>query len=116
MQDIIRSIEEEYYKKDIPRFGPGDSVKVHVKVVEGARERIQVYAGTVIKIRGGGLSRTFTVRRTSYGVAVERTFPMHSPQIAKIEVTRRGRVRRSRLYYLRQLTGKKARVKEKGRY
>jgi len=116
MQDIIRSIEEEYYKKDIPRFGPGDSVKVHVKVVEGARERIQVYEGTVIKIRGRGLSRTFTVRRTSYGVAVERTFPMHSPQIAKIEVTRRGKVRRSRLYYLRQLTGKKARVKEKGRY
>ncbi len=116
MQDIIRSIEEEYYKSDIPSFGPGDTVKVHVKVVEGARERIQVFEGTVIKIRGGGLSRTFTVRRISYGVAVERTFPIHSPRIEKIEVTRRGKVRRARLYYLRKLMGKKARVKEKGRY
>ncbi|MGI6421192.1 MAG: 50S ribosomal protein L19 [Syntrophomonadaceae bacterium] len=116
MQDIIRSIEEEYYKQDIPRFGPGDTVKVHVKVVEGTRERIQVFEGTVIKIRGGGLSRTFTVRRISYGVAVERTFPIHSPRVDKIEVTRRGKVRRARLYYLRKLMGKKARVKEKGRY
>jgi large subunit ribosomal protein L19 len=116
VQDIIRSIEEEYYKKDIPRFGPGDTVKVHVKVVEGNRKRIQIYEGTVIRIRGGGLSQTFTVRRTSYGVGVERTFPVHSPQIDKIEVKRRGKVRRSRLYYLRKLTGKKARVKEKGRY
>lgn len=115
MQDIIKSIEEEYYKQDLPRFGPGDTVKVHVKVVEGTRERIQIYEGTVIKIRGGGLSRTFTVRRTTYGVAVERTFPIHSPKIAKIEVTRRGKVRRGRLFYLRALTGKKARVKEKGR-
>jgi large subunit ribosomal protein L19 len=116
MQDIIRSIEEEYYKQDIPRFGPGDTVKVHVKVVEGTRERIQVFEGTVIKIRGGGLSRTFTVRRISYGVAVESTFPIHSPRVDKIEVTRRGKVRRARLYYLRKLMGKKARVKEKGRY
>ncbi|MDD3268312.1 MAG: 50S ribosomal protein L19 [Syntrophomonadaceae bacterium] len=115
MQDIIKAIEEEYYKKDLPRFGPGDTVKVHVKVVEGTRERIQIFEGTVIKIRGGGLSRTFTVRRTTYGVAVERTFPIHSPKIAKIEVTRRGKVRRGRLFYLRGLTGKKARVKEKGR-
>lgn len=116
MQDIIRSIENEYFKKDLPRFGPGDTVKVHVKVVEGTRERIQVFEGTVIKIRGEGLSRTFTVRRITYGVAVERTFPMHTPKIAKIEVTRRGKVRRGRLYYLRGLTGKKARVKEKGRF
>ncbi len=116
MQDIIRSIEEEYVKKDLPRFGPGDTVKVHVKVVEGNRERIQVFEGTVLKIRGAGLSRTFTVRRMTYGVAVERTFPMHSPRIAKIEVTRRGKVRRARLFYLRGLMGKKARVKEKGRY
>ncbi len=116
MQDIIRSIEEEYYNKDLPEFGPGDTVKVHVKVVEGARERIQVYEGTVIKIRGGGLSETFTVRRTTYGVSVERTFPLHSPKIARIEVTRRGKVRRGRLFYLRNLTGKKARVKEKGRF
>ncbi|CFX82435.1 Ribosomal protein L19 [Syntrophomonas zehnderi OL-4] len=116
MQDIIRSIEEEQYKKDLPRFGPGDTVKVHVKVVEGTRERIQIFEGTVMKIRGTGLSQTFTVRRISYNVAVERTFPMHSPRIAKIEVTRKGKVRRARLYYLRGLTGKKARVKEKGRY
>ncbi len=116
MQDIIRSIEEEYYKQEIPAFAPGDTVKVHVKVVEGNRERIQVYEGTVMKIRGSGLSRTFTVRRISYGVAVERTFPIHSPRIAKIEITRRGKVRRARLFYLRGLTGKKARVKEKGRF
>ncbi|HOQ09151.1 MAG TPA: 50S ribosomal protein L19 [Syntrophomonadaceae bacterium] len=116
MNDIIRSIEEEQYRKDLPRFGPGDSIKVHVKVVEGGRERIQVFEGTVIKIRGAGLSQTFTVRRISYGVAVERTFPMHSPKIAKIEVVRRGKVRRARLFYLRDKVGKKARVKEKGRY
>ncbi len=116
MQDIIRSIEEEQYKQDLPRFGPGDTVKVHVKVVEGTRERIQLFEGTVMKIRGSGLSQTFTVRRISYNVAVERTFPMHSPKIAKIEVTRRGKVRRARLFYLRGLTGKKARVKEKSRF
>ncbi len=116
MNDIIRSIEEEYLKKDISNFGPGDTVKVHVKVVEGARERIQIFEGTVLKIRGTGLSQTFTVRRISFGVAVERTFPMHSPKIAKVEVTRRGKVRRAKLFYLRGLAGKKARVKEKGRY
>ena len=116
MQDVIRSIEEEYVRKDLPRFGPGDTVKVHVKVVEGNRERIQVFEGTVLKIRGEGLSRTFTVRRMTYGVAVERTFPIHSPRIAKVEITRRGKVRRARLFYLRGLMGKKARVKEKGRY
>lgn len=116
MQDIINSIEQEFVKNDIPRFGPGDTVKVHVKVVEGTRERIQIFEGTVIKVRGTGLSRTFTVRRTSYGVAVERTFPIHSPRVDKIEVTRRGKVRQARLFYLRELTGKKARVKEKGRY
>jgi large subunit ribosomal protein L19 len=116
LNDIIRSIEEEQYRSDIPRFGPGDTVKVHVKVVEGTRERIQIFEGTVIKIRGAGLSQTFTVRRISYGVAVERTFPMHTPKIAKIEVTRRGKVRRARLFYLRDRVGKKARVKEKGRY
>ncbi|MGI6469545.1 MAG: 50S ribosomal protein L19 [Syntrophomonadaceae bacterium] len=116
MQDIIRSIEEEHIKKDLPDFRPGDTVKVHVKVVEGNRERIQVFEGTVLKIRGAGLSRTFTVRRISYGVAVERTFLLHSPRIARIEITRRGKVRRARLYYLRGLTGKKARVKEKRRF
>lgn len=116
MNNIIRSVEEEYLKKDITEFGPGDTVKVHVKVVEGARERIQIFEGTVIRLRGTGLSRTFTVRRISFGVAVERTFPLHSPKIARVEVTRRGKVRRAKLYYLRGLTGKKARVKEKGRY
>jgi large subunit ribosomal protein L19 len=116
VQDIIRSIEEEQIKKDLPDFRPGDTVKVHVKVVEGNRERIQVFEGTVLKIRGAGLSRTFTVRRITYGVAVERTFLIHSPRIAKVEITRRGKVRRARLFYLRGLTGKKARVKEKRRF
>jgi len=116
VQDIIRAIEEEQMKKDLPDFRPGDSVKVHVKVVEGGRERIQVFEGTVIRKRGGGMSSTFTVRRVSYGVAVERTFPLHSPRISKIEVSRRGKVRRARLYYLRERMGKKARVKERTDY
>lgn len=116
MQDMIRAIEEEQMKKDIPDFKPGDTVKVHVKVVEGGRERIQVFEGTVIRKRGGGLSQTFTVRRISYGVAVERTFPLHSPRVSKIEVTRKGKVRRARLYYLRERVGKKAKVKERRDY
>ena len=116
MQDIIRSIEEEQIKKDLPDIRPGDTVKVHVKVVEGNRERIQIFEGTVLKIRGAGLSRTFTVRRITYGVAVERTFMINSPRIAKVEITRRGKVRQARLFYLRGLTGKKARVKEKRRF
>jgi large subunit ribosomal protein L19 len=116
VQDIIRSIEEEQIKKDLPDFRPGDTVKVHVKVVEGTRERIQIFEGTVLKIRGAGLSRTFTVRRISYGVAVERTFLIHSPRIARVEITRRGKVRRAKLFYLRGLTGKKARVKERRRF
>lgn len=115
MQDIIKGIEKEYYKDDLPRFQPGDTIKVHVKVTEGARTRTQLFEGTVIKIRGGGLSETFTVRRVNYGVAVERTFPLHSPTVSKIEVTRRGKVRRARLYYLRGRIGKKARVKERAR-
>lgn len=116
MQDIIKSIEEEQYKQDLPSMAPGDTVKVHVKVVEGTRERIQIFEGTVMKIRGTGLSKTFTVRRISYNVAVERTFLIHSPKIAKIEIVRKGKVRRARLFYLRGLTGKKARVKEKSRF
>ncbi len=116
MQDIIRSIEAEQINKDLPDFRPGDTVKVHVKVVEGTRERIQIFEGTVLKIRGAGLSRTFTVRRISYGVAVERTFLVHSPRIAKVEISRRGKVRRAKLFYLRGLTGKKARVKERRRF
>jgi len=110
--DLIKVIEQDQFKENIPDFSPGDTVKVHVKVVEGSRERIQVFEGVVIRRRGGGLGETFTVRRVSYGVGVERTFPLHSPRIDKIEVTRRGRVRRARLYYLRKLRGKAARIKE----
>lgn len=111
--DIIRMVEEEQIKKDLPDFHPGDTVKVSVKVVEGGRERIQAFIGTVIKRRGGGLRETFTVRRVSYGIGVERTFPLHSPRISKIEITKHGAVRRAKLYYLRNLTGKAARIKEK---
>ncbi len=113
MQDIIRSIEAEQIKKDISDFRPGDTVKVHVKVVEGVRERIQVFMGTVIRRRGGGLGETFSVRRISQGIGVERTFPVHSPRIDQIELVRRGKVRRARLYYLRERFGKKAKIKEK---
>lgn len=113
MQDLIKSIEQDYYKTDLPDFGPGDTLKVYVKVIEGTRERIQLFEGVVIKVRGNGLSKTFTVRRISYGVGVERTFPLHSPKIDRIEVSRRGKVRRARLFYLRERTGKAARVKEK---
>ncbi len=111
--DLISSIEQDQVRKDIPAFKPGDTVKVHVKVVEGTRERIQVFEGVVIKRRGGGLRETFTVRRVSYGVGVERTFPLHSPRLERIEVARRGRVRRAKLFYLRSLRGKAARIKEK---
>ena len=111
--DIIKGVEMGYMKQDVPDFGPGDRVKVHVKVVEGGRERIQAFEGIVIKRRGGGLSESFTVRRVTYGVGVERTFPIHSPRVDKIEVIRRGDVRRARLYYLRGLRGKAARIKEK---
>ena len=110
--DLIKAIEQDQFKEDIPGFKPGDTVKVHVKVVEGSRERIQIFEGVVIRRRGGGLSETFTVRRVSYGVGVERTFPLHSPRIDKIEAVRFGRVRRARLYYLRKLRGKAARIKE----
>ena len=113
MQDIINLIEEEQIKKDIPDFRPGDTVNVHVKVVEGARERIQIFAGTVLRRRGGGLGETFTVRRISQGIGVERTFPVHSPRIDKIELVRRGKVRRARLNYMRDRFGKKAKIKVK---
>jgi len=111
--DLLKSLEQEQLKTDLPEFRPGDTVKVYFKVVEGNRERIQPYEGVVIRKRGSGLSATFTVRRVSYGVGVERTFPLHSPRIEKIEVTRRGKVRRARLYYLRKLTGKAARIAER---
>ncbi|MCL6559641.1 MAG: 50S ribosomal protein L19 [Firmicutes bacterium] len=111
--NLIHSIEQEQAKKDIAAFQPGDTVRVHVKVVEGGRERIQVFEGVVIRRRGGGLGETFTVRRVSYGVGVERTFPIHSPKIERIEVMRKGRVRRARLYYLRGLRGKAARIQDR---
>jgi large subunit ribosomal protein L19 len=111
--DIIKAIEQAQLRQDIPNFKPGDTVKVHVKVIEGNRERIQVFEGIVIKRRGGGLTETFTVRRVSFGVGVERTFPVHSPRLAKIEVMRKGRVRRAKLYYLRDRVGKAARIKDR---
>lgn len=111
--DTIKIIEQDYLKKDIPSFRPGDTVRVYVKVVEGGRERIQVFEGTVIRRRGSGLSETFTVRRVSYGVGVERTFLVHSPRLDKIEVKKRGKVRRARLYYLRDRVGKAARIQER---
>jgi len=110
--DLIKAIEQDQFKENIPDFSPGDTVKVHVKVVEGTRERIQVFEGVVIRRRGGGLGETFTVRRVSYGVGVERIFPLHSPRVERVEVIRRGRVRRAKLYYLRDKVGKKAKVKE----
>lgn len=106
-------VESEYLRTGIPDFRPGDTVKVHVRVVEGTRERVQVFQGVVIRRQNGGLRETFTVRKISFGVGVERTFPMHSPTIAKIEVVSRGQVRRAKLYYLRELRGKKARIKER---
>lgn len=112
MQNTITEITKEYLRTDLPDFRPGDTVRVHVKVVEGTRERIQMYEGIVIKRRGGGVSSTFTVRKISYGVGVERTFPTHTPKIARLEVLRRGKVRRAKLYYLRELRGKAARIKE----
>ncbi|MPL60389.1 50S ribosomal protein L19 [bioreactor metagenome] len=111
--NIIQALEQEQLRKDIPSFRPGDTVRVHVKVVEGTRERVQVFEGVVITRQGGGVRETFTVRRVSYNIGVERTFPVHSPRIEKIEVTRRGIVRRAKLYYLRNLTGKAARIKER---
>lgn len=112
--DLIKQVENEHLKEQIPAFSPGDTVRVHFKVVEGNRERTQIFEGVIIKRRGSGLSESFTVRRISYGVGVERTFPLHSPKIVKIEVIRRGRVRRAKLYYLRELRGKAARIKEIG--
>ncbi|HAK75237.1 MAG TPA: 50S ribosomal protein L19 [Sporomusaceae bacterium] len=111
--DIIRALEQEQLRQDIPSFRPGDTVRVHVKVIEGTRERIQVFEGVVINRKSGGVRETFTVRRVSYNIGVERTFPVHSPRIDKIEVMRKGIVRRAKLYYLRNLTGKAARIKER---
>ena len=106
-------VDRAHLRTDVPAFGPGDTLKVHVRVVEGTRERVQVFQGVVIRIKGSGIRETFTVRKVSFGVGVERTFPMHSPIIAKIEVLTRGDVRRAKLYYLRDRVGKAAKVKEK---
>jgi large subunit ribosomal protein L19 len=106
-------IEQPFLRSDLPSFRPGDTVKVHVRVVEGTRERVQVFQGVVIRRSGGGVRETFTVRKISFGVGVERTFPLHSPSIAKLELIQRGRVRRAKLYYLRDLRGKKARIRER---
>ncbi len=111
--NIIQALEQEQLRLDIPEFAPGDTVRVHVKVVEGTRERIQAFEGVVIARSGTGVRETFTVRRISYGVGVERTFPVHSPRLDKIQLMRRGIVRRAKLYYLRNLTGKAARIRER---
>jgi large subunit ribosomal protein L19 len=111
--DAIRLVEAAQLKKDRQGFQPGDQVRVHVKVIEGEKERTQVFEGTIIRRRGEGGRASFTVRRISYGVGVERTFPVHSPRIERVDVVRRGVVRRSKLYYLRELAGKAARLKEK---
>ena len=112
MNEILRAIEAEQMRNDLPNFNVGDNVKLLVKVKEGNRERIQMFEGTVIKRQNGGLRETFTVRRLAYGVGVERTFPVNSPIIEKMEVTRRGKVRRAKLFYLRDRVGKAAKVKE----
>ena len=113
MNEIIRSIEREQLRSDIPSFNVGDTVRVLVKVVEGSRERLQAFEGVVIARRNGSVRETFTVRRVSYGVGVERTFPLHSPRVDSVEIIRRGKVRRAKLYYLRELSGKAAKIKEK---
>jgi large subunit ribosomal protein L19 len=112
---IIDNIEREQLRDDVPRFKAGDTVKVHFRVVEGSRQRTQIFQGIVIKRQGAGVRETFTVRKQSFGVGVERTFPLHSPKIEKIEVVMVGDVRRAKLYYLRQKVGKQARVREKQR-
>ena len=111
--DLMKSITQEYEKSDIPAFGIGDTVRVHIKIKEGNRERIQIFEGFVLKRQNGGISETFTVRKMSNGVGVEKTFPLHSPKIEKIELVRRGDVRRAKLNYMRQRTGKAARIKVK---
>lgn len=111
--NVLDSITKEYLKTDVPAFNVGDTVKVHVKIKEGNRERIQIFEGFVLKKQNGGISETFTVRRIASGVGVEKTFPLHSPLVEKIEVVRRGSVRRAKLNYMRQRTGKSAKIKSK---
>jgi large subunit ribosomal protein L19 len=109
---VLQEVEQPYLKTDVPEFRPGDTVRVHVRVVEGGKERIQIFEGVVIARKNRGVADTITVRKVSYGVGVERTFPIHSPMVSKIEVVRKGKVRRAKLYYLRNLSGKAARLKE----
>ena len=111
--DLLKAFSDEQMKPEIPKFEIGDLVRVHNKVKEGQRERIQIFEGTVIGKRGGGIDETFVIRRMSYGVGVEKTYPLHSPNVADVEVVRRGKVRRAKLYYLRKRVGKGAKVKEK---
>lgn len=111
--NIIETLEKEQMRLDVPDFKPGDTIRVHARIKEGEKERIQVFQGVVIRKRKGNTGATFTVRKVSYGIGVERIFPMHSPSIDKVEIVSRGRVRRGRLYYLRELRGKAARIKEK---
>jgi large subunit ribosomal protein L19 len=112
-QQLLKDITIAYQKPEVPEFRAGDSVKVSVKIKEGTRERIQIFEGLVIKRQGGGVSETFTVRKVSYGVGIERTFPVHSPLVEKIDVIRRGKVRRARLFYIRGLSAKQSRIKER---
>jgi large subunit ribosomal protein L19 len=111
--NTLDALDAQSLRSDIPDFRPGDTLKVHVRVIEGSRERVQVFQGVVIRRQGGGIRETFTVRKVSFGVGVERTFPVHSPNIAEVEVAARGDVRRAKLYYLRDLRGKAAKIKEK---
>jgi large subunit ribosomal protein L19 len=111
--NTLQTLDAESLRSDVPDFRPGDTLKVHVRVIEGSRSRVQLFQGVVIRRSGGGLRETFTVRKVSFGVGVERTFPVHTPVIEKIEVVTRGDVRRAKLYYLRELRGKKAKIKEK---
>ncbi len=111
--DILSSVTKEYMKSDIPAFNVGDTVKVHIKIREGNRERIQIFDGFVLKRQNGGIGESFTVRRMASGVGVEKTFPLHSPLVEKIEVTKRGKVRRAKLHYMRQRTGKSAKIKQR---
>ena len=106
-------VDNQYLRTDVPTFGPGDEVKVHVKVVEGNKERVQIFQGNIIRRQGSGVAETYTVRKVSYGVGVERTFPVHTPTVVKLEVVRRGDVRRAKLYYLRDRSGKAAKIREK---
>ena len=114
--NIIQKIEQEHLRMDLPRFKAGDTIKVHMRIIEGEKERVQVFQGNVIRLRKGTTDSTFTVRKVSDGVGVERVFPMHSPFVERVELITEGRVRRSRLYYLRKLKGKAARIKPKSRF